>query len=83
MCEIPDDSPVGFILEVYTKYPKYLHDDHIDLPFLPMECFTNVSINKQTKLLTTLEPKDKYICHCVNLKLSINHGLKLKKYTVF
>ena len=29
------DSDKGCILEVDVKYPKYLHDLHSDLPFLP------------------------------------------------
>lgn len=74
---IPDDSPVGFILEVDVEYPQFLHDNHSDLPFLPVNKCTNKS--KQSKLLTTLELKENYICHYVNLKQAVNHGLVIKK----
>ena len=30
-----EDSDKGYILEVYVKYPKTLHDLHGDLPFSP------------------------------------------------
>lgn len=37
--KIADDSPVGYILEVDVEYPTHLHDNHSDLPFLPVnEC---------------------------------------------
>ena len=30
-----EDSDKGYIPEVDVKFPKYLHDLHSDLPFLP------------------------------------------------
>ena len=37
-----EDSDKGYILEVDVEYPKYLHNLHIDLPFLP----ERIKINK-------------------------------------
>ena len=74
---IPNNSETGYILEVDIEYPQDLHDLHMDLPFLPINKSTNNS--KQTKLLTTLETKERYICHYINLKQAISHGLKLTK----
>ncbi|XP_050066082.1 uncharacterized protein LOC126555168 [Aphis gossypii] len=40
--KIPDDSKVGYILEVDIDYPEYLHEKHNDFPFLPLnECPPN------------------------------------------
>ncbi|KAE9530026.1 hypothetical protein AGLY_011488 [Aphis glycines] len=40
--KIPDDSEVGYILEVDIDYPQYLHEKHNDFPFLPLnECPPN------------------------------------------
>ncbi|XP_060847730.1 LOW QUALITY PROTEIN: uncharacterized protein LOC132931392 [Rhopalosiphum padi] len=75
--KIPNDSKVGYILEVDIDYPKYLHKKHNDFPFLPLnECPPN---SKVKKLITTLSPKKNYIIHYKNLKQAIANGLKLKK----
>lgn len=75
--QIPDDSPVGYILEVDVEYPHNLHDSHNDLPLLPEN--KSPPKSKQRKLLTTLEDKEQYICHYINLKQAIQLGLKVKK----
>ncbi|KAE9523791.1 hypothetical protein AGLY_015851 [Aphis glycines] len=75
--KIPDDSEVGYILEVDIDYPQYLHEKHNDFPFLPLnECPPN---SKVKKLITTLSSKKKYILHYKNLKQAIANGLKLVK----
>ncbi|GFX62826.1 uncharacterized protein TNCV_3351521 [Trichonephila clavipes] len=74
---LSDESDVGYILEVDLEYPSDLHDKHSDFPLAPENkpppnC-------KEPRLLTTLEPKTKYILHYSNLKLYLKLGLVLKK----
>ena len=64
-----------YILEVDVKYPKRLHELHIDLPFLS----ERMEINKCKKLVCNLSNKKKYVTHINSLKQALNHGLKLKK----
>ncbi|XP_051159269.1 uncharacterized protein LOC127280359 [Leptopilina boulardi] len=74
---VPDDSSVGYMLEVDLEYPESLHDSHKDLPF----CAVNAKppMSKQEKLLTTLLPKEKYVMHYRALKQALGNGLKLVK----
>lgn len=75
--QIDDDAPYGYILEVDVIYPKQLHDNHNDFPFLPEnKCPPN---SKVKKLITTLESKFNYVVHYRNLKQAIANGLKVKK----
>ncbi|KAF0752007.1 Uncharacterized protein FWK35_00012627, partial [Aphis craccivora] len=75
--QIKDDAEYGYILEVDVIYPKQLHDNHNDFPFLPEnKCPHN---SKVKKLLTTLESKFNYVVHYRNLKQAIVNGLKVKK----
>ncbi|GFY22996.1 c2H2-type domain-containing protein [Trichonephila clavipes] len=62
-----NESDVGYILEVDLEYPSDLHDKYSDFPLAPENkpppnC-------KEPRLLTTLEPKTKYVLHYSNLKL--------------
>ncbi|GFX73863.1 uncharacterized protein TNCV_396741 [Trichonephila clavipes] len=73
---LSDESDVGYILEVDLEYPSDLHDKHSDFPLAPENkpppnC-------KEPRLLTTLEPKTKYVLHYSNLKLYLKLGLKIK-----
>ena len=70
-----ENSNKGYILEVDVKYPKKVHDLHIDLPFLPKR----MKIDKCKKLVCNLHDKKKYGVHIKSLKQALNHGLKLKK----
>lgn len=74
---VPENSDVGFILEVDIAYPTHIHDDHKDLPFLPENKCPPGS--KHSKLLTTLEHKTNYVCHYLNLKQALENGLVLQK----
>ncbi|GFW85221.1 uncharacterized protein TNCV_3249611 [Trichonephila clavipes] len=73
---LSDESDVGYILEVDLEYPSDLHDKHLDFPLAPENkpppnC-------KEPRLLTTLEPKTKYVLHYSNLKLYLKLGSKIK-----
>ena len=70
-----EDNDKGYILEVDVKYPRKLHDLHIDLPFLPKI----MKIDKCKKLMCNLRNKKKYFVHIRSFKQALNHGLKLKK----
>ena len=48
-----EDSDKGYILEVDVKYPKNLHDLHINLPFL----LERMKIDKCNKLVCNLYDK--------------------------
>ncbi|GFX08807.1 uncharacterized protein TNCV_4228271 [Trichonephila clavipes] len=73
-----DESDVGYILEVDLEYPSDLHDKHSDFPLAPENkpppnC-------KEPRLLTTLEPKTKYVFHYSNLKLYLKLGCRKKQF---
>ncbi|GFX47828.1 uncharacterized protein TNCV_5002491 [Trichonephila clavipes] len=70
--KLSDESDVGYILEVDLEYPSDLHDNHSDFPLAPENkpppnC-------KEPRLLTTLEPKTKYVLPYFNLKLYLKLG---------
>ncbi|XP_051168421.1 uncharacterized protein LOC127286149 [Leptopilina boulardi] len=72
-----NDSPFGYILEVDLDYPIELHNSHSDFPFCS-EHSNPPSESKQAKLLTTLNPKRKYIIDYRVLKQVLANGLKSK-----
>ncbi|XP_051173172.1 uncharacterized protein LOC127289339 [Leptopilina boulardi] len=74
---VPDDSSVGYILEVDLEYPESIHDTHKDMPFCAEKAKPPMS--KQEKLLTTLLPKKKYVIHYRTLKQVLSNGIKLVK----
>lgn len=74
---IPDDSDVGYILEVDLIYPQEIHDVHNNLPFCPENKKTPQS--HESKLIVDLHNKHEYVIYYKNLKQCLKHGLKLGK----
>ncbi|GFW44515.1 uncharacterized protein TNCV_4389741 [Trichonephila clavipes] len=73
---LSDGSDVGYILEVDLEYPSDLHDKHSDFPLAPENKPPPNCI--EPRLLTTLEPKTKYVLHYSNLKLYLKLGSKIQ-----
>ena len=92
---VPDDGPMGFILEVDIDYPHELHDSHSDYPLCceamsvqPEELspYTRslgeklkINLTNNRKLICNLKRKEKYAVHCRNLKLYVSLGMKVTK----
>ncbi|XP_033223722.1 uncharacterized protein LOC117177247 [Belonocnema kinseyi] len=74
---VPDDSPIGYILEVDLCYPPELHKEHSDLPFCPEP--SEPPGFSQEKLLTTLLLKQKYVIYYRALKHAVANSLVLIK----
>ena len=67
----------GYLLEVDIEYPKEIHDAHADLPFCPVR--EHAQGGKQTKLLATLDDKERYVIHYRYLKQCVRHGLRVTR----
>lgn len=74
---VPNDSPIGFLLEVSLSCPPELSEKFSDLPLCPEHRAPPGS--KQKKLLTTLFDKKKYVIHYRALKQALKHGMVLDK----
>ncbi|GFU79664.1 uncharacterized protein TNCV_4484961 [Trichonephila clavipes] len=71
---LSDESDVGYILEVDLEYHSDFPEKHSDFSFAPENkpppnC-------KEPRLLTSLEPKTKYVLHYSKLKLYLKLGRK-------
>ena len=64
----------GYLLEVNVEYPKELHENHNELPFLVEKMKT-----ERGGLVPNLEDKKGYVVHIKALNQALRHGLKLKK----
>ena len=65
----------GYLLEVNVKYPKELHENHNELPFLAEK----MKIKRVEKLVPNLKRKKRYMVHIKELDQTLKHGLRLKK----
>ena len=57
------------------EYPKKLHENHNELPFLT----ETMKIGRVEKLVPNLKDKKRYVVHIKALDQALTHGLKLKK----
>ena len=73
--ELVEKRDHGYLLEVDVAYPRELHDNHNDLPFM---C-DRMKINGVEKLVPNLYYKCKYVIHIKALKQAIDHGLVLER----
>ena len=64
----------GYFLEVDVKYPKELHENYNELPFL----VEKIKIGREEKLEPNLKDKKGYVVHIKALDQALKHGLKLK-----
>ena len=92
---IPENSPIGYILEVDLKYCKELHDLHNDYTLCPEKIEVNyemlpkyckdiadcykIKIVRVKKLIPNLGDKIEYVAHYENLKCYLSLGMKLVK----
>lgn len=73
-------SDKGRVYEVDVSYPKELHDNHNDLPFLSQNSIPRGS--KVRKLIATFEKKKNYVIHYRNLLQAIKNGLIVEKVNI-
>ena len=65
----------GYLLEVDVDYPKGLHENPSELPFL----VEKMEIGREEKLVQNVKRKKRYVVHIKALDQALKHGLKLKK----
>ena len=63
-----------YFLEDDVKYPKELHENYNELPFL----VEKIKIAREEKLEPNLKDKKGYVVHIKALDQALKHGLKLK-----
>ena len=73
--ELDKKDKRGYILEVDVNYPKELHKNHNELPFLT----ERMKIGRVEKLVPNLKNKKGYLVHIKALDQALKHSLKLKK----
>ena len=73
--ELATRTGKGYLLEVDVSYPKELHNQHNDLPFM---C-ERMEINGVEKLIPNLRDKKNYVIHIQPLNQVLQHGLRLDR----
>ena len=73
--ELATRTNKGYLLEVDVSYPKELHNQHNDLPFM---C-ERMEINGVEKLVLNLRDKKNYVIHIQALNQVLQHGLRLDR----
>ena len=75
ICKLATRTDKGYVLEVDVSYPKELHSQHDDLPFM---C-ERMEINGVEKLVPNLRDKKGYVIHIQALNPVLQHGLRLDR----
>ena len=73
--ELATRTDKDYVLEVDVSYPKELHNQHNDLPFM---C-ERMEINRVEKLVPNLRDKKNYVIHIQALNQVLQHGLRLDR----
>ena len=73
--ELATQTDKGYALEVDVSYPKELHNQHNDLPFM---C-ERMETNGVEKLVPILRDKKNYVIHIQALNQALQHGLRLDR----
>ena len=88
------DQAIGYFIEADLEYPDYLHDAHNSFPLGPEKAKIRKDMLSEyqqdlaeklglkpggTKVCLTLNDKQKYVCHYMQLKQMLEMGMKLKK----
>ena len=92
---VPDEFPIGYILEADLEYDNSLHDycnnyslapenvtitkDNLSSYTLDLAEKLNVKVKSCQKLVCNLKPKTKYVVHYRNLKLYSRLGMRVIK----
>ena len=95
LCSIPENSLVGYILEVDLKHYWELHDLHNDYPFYPEKIGISydmlssyckdiadcydIRVGGVKKLIPNLSDKVKYVVRYKNILYYLSLGIKLVK----
>ena len=72
-----ENSDEEYIFEVDVEYPKNLHEQHGDLPFLP----ERTRINNCTKLVCSAHDKENFNTY-ISTKTSIKSWIKIRIHSV-
>ena len=88
----PDDSDIGYFLEVDLKYPDIIKEKTKNFPFCPENKKNNTdkyndyrkkikpkNFTKSKKLICDWTDKKKYLIHYRMLKLYVRHGMIVEK----